>query len=148
MPQILEGYCSKSDKPREVAEAEAKEFLQVIEDSASYQFGYNHAVAYCLLGYLCAYYRYHYPVEFLTSFLNNAATDEDIANGTRYANKIGIQVTMPRWGVSQEGYAFDKEKRIISKGLASIKGMGAKPSRELYQISKSKEFKHFIKEFK
>lgn len=39
MPSILEGYCNKSDKPREMAEAEAKEFLQVIEDSASYQFG-------------------------------------------------------------------------------------------------------------
>ena len=39
MPSILEGYCSKSDKPREVAEEEAREFLQVIEDSASYQFG-------------------------------------------------------------------------------------------------------------
>ena len=39
MPSILEGYCNKSDKPREQAELEAKEFLQVIEDSASYQFG-------------------------------------------------------------------------------------------------------------
>lgn len=39
MPSILEGYCSKSDKPREIAEQEAKEFLQIIEDSASYQFG-------------------------------------------------------------------------------------------------------------
>lgn len=39
MPSILEGYCEKSPKPRESAEQEAKEFLQVIEDSASYQFG-------------------------------------------------------------------------------------------------------------
>lgn len=39
MPQILEGYCSRSSKPRDEAEHEAKEFLQVIEDSASYQFG-------------------------------------------------------------------------------------------------------------
>lgn len=39
LPSILEGYCSKSDKPREVAEKEAKAFLQIIEDSASYQFG-------------------------------------------------------------------------------------------------------------
>lgn len=39
MPSILEGYCKKSSQPREVAEQEAKEFLQVIEDSASYQFG-------------------------------------------------------------------------------------------------------------
>ena len=39
LPSILEGYCEKSSQPREVAEQEAKEFLQVIEDSASYQFG-------------------------------------------------------------------------------------------------------------
>ena len=39
MPSILEGYCNKSPKPRAEAEQEAKEFLQVIEDSASYQFG-------------------------------------------------------------------------------------------------------------
>lgn len=39
LPSILEGYCSKSTQPRDIAEAEAREFLQVIEDSASYQFG-------------------------------------------------------------------------------------------------------------
>lgn len=39
MPAILEGYCEKSSQPREIAENEAKEFLQVIEDSSSYQFG-------------------------------------------------------------------------------------------------------------
>lgn len=39
LPSILEGYCAKSPQPREVAEREAKEFLQIIEDSASYQFG-------------------------------------------------------------------------------------------------------------
>ena len=39
MPKILEGYCSKSDKPRDIAEKEAKEFLQIIEDSSNYQFG-------------------------------------------------------------------------------------------------------------
>lgn len=39
LPSILEGYCSKSPKQRAEAEQEAKEFLQIIEDSASYQFG-------------------------------------------------------------------------------------------------------------
>lgn len=39
MPSILDGYCSKSSQPRKIAEQEAKEFLQIIEDSASYQFG-------------------------------------------------------------------------------------------------------------
>lgn len=39
LPDILEGYCNKSNKERSVAELEAKEFLQIIENSARYQFG-------------------------------------------------------------------------------------------------------------
>lgn len=39
MPRILDGYCSMSDKPREVAEEEAKEFLQIIQDASAYMFG-------------------------------------------------------------------------------------------------------------
>lgn len=144
MPSILEGYCSKSPQPREVAENEAKEFLQIIEDSASYQFGYNHSIAYCLLGYLCAYYRYYHPIEFITSFLNNAANEDDIRNGTAYANRIGIKVTMPKWGLSKSEYFFDKEKNIIAKGLTSIKYMSAGIAEELYEIAHSREFTHFV----
>lgn len=144
MPSILEGYCSKSDKPREEAEAEAKEFLQVIEDSASYQFGYNHSVAYCLLGYLCAYYRYYHPMEFITAFLNNAANDDDIQNGTEYANRVGIRVTMPKWGVSRGTYVGDHERNIIAKGLSSVKYMGAKVADELLAISRERTYERFV----
>lgn len=144
MPSILEGYCSKSQKPRDEAENEAKEFLQVIEDSASYQFGYNHAIAYCLLGYLCAYYRYYYPLEFLTSFLNNAANDEDIRSGTAYAGKIGIKITAPKWGISKSEYYFDSTKRMISKGLSSIKYIGDSVAEELYMVANSTYLNSFI----
>ena len=144
MPSILEGYCKKSSKPRKEAEQEAKEFLQVIEDSASYQFGYNHSIAYCLLGYLCAYYRYYHPLEFITSFLNNAANEDDIRNGTAYASRVGIQVTMPKWGISKSEYSFDKDKNVIAKGLASIKYMSARTAEELYNLAHSRKFDRFI----
>lgn len=144
LPSILEGYCNKSEKPREEAEQEAREFLQIIEDSASYQFGYNHSIAYCLLGYLCAYYRHYYPLEFLTSFLNNAANDDDIYNGTSYANRVGIKISMPKWGFSKGEYFFNKEKNVIAKGLSSIKFMGPKLADELYQLAKNNTYGHFI----
>lgn len=144
MPSILEGYCSKSSQPREVAEQEAKEFLQVIEDSASYQFGYNHSVAYCLLGYLCAYYRYYHPLEFLTSYLNNAANDDDIKNGTAYANRIGVKITMPKWGLSRGEYFFDSEQFVIAKGLTSIKYMSAQLADELYVMAHKKKYERFV----
>lgn len=145
MPSILEGYCNKSPQPREVAEQEAKEFLQIIEDSAAYQFGYNHSVAYCLLGYLCAYYRYYHPIEFITSFLNNAANEDDIRNGTAYANKIGIKITMPKWGLSKSEYFFDKDRNIIAKGLTSIKFMNSHVAEEMYSIAHSnRRYTRFI----
>lgn len=144
LPSILEGYCMKSPQPRDVAENEAKEFLQIIEDSASYQFGYNHAIAYCLLGYLCAYYRYYHPIEFIASFLNNAANEEDIRNGTAYANKIGIKITMPKWGISRSEYYFDTEKNIIAKGLASVKYMSSGISEELYTLAQSRTYTRFV----
>lgn len=143
LPSILEGYCNKSPQPREIAEQEAKEFLQVIEDSASYQFGYNHSIAYCLLGYLCAYYRYYHPLEFITSFLNNAANEEDIRNGTAYAEKVGIRVTMPKWGLSKSDYFFDKEKNVIAKGLSSIKHISDGNAEELYELAHEKTYARF-----
>ena len=96
----------------------------------------NHSIAYCLLGYLCAYYRYYHPIEFITAFLNNAANDDDIKNGTEYANRIGIKITMPKWGLSKGDYFFDKQQNIIAKGLSSIKFMSDAVAEELYVISR------------
>ena len=69
LPVIMEGYCSKSDKPRDESVKEAEEFLRIIEDASSYMFGMNHSVAYCLLGYLCAYYRCYHTMEFVAASL-------------------------------------------------------------------------------
>lgn len=96
-----------------------------------------------MLGYLCAYYRHYYPLEFLTSFLNNAANEDDIRNGTAYANKIGVRITMPKWGVSRGEYFFDNEKRIIAKGLTSIKYMSAAIADELYNLAKENKYNCF-----
>lgn len=148
LPDILNGYCSLSDKPREEAEAEAKEFLQIIEDSSSYMFGKNHSIAYCLLGYLCAYYRYYHPIEFITAFLNNAANEDDIRNGTAYANRVGIMVTMPKWGLSKSEYFFDKKRNIIAKGLASIKFMSDGLAESLYNLAHTKHYSRFIEVLK
>lgn len=143
LPRILDGYCSKSDKPREEAEKEAQEFLQILQDSASYSFGLNHSVSYCMLGYLCAYLRYYYPYEFITAYLNNAATQEDVDNGVELAEAYGITVTAPKFGVSKDSFTYDKEHKIITKGLSSIKYFNSKVGKELYDLAHEKEFERF-----
>ena len=123
LPEILEGYCNKSNKPREVAEEEAKTFLQIIEDSSNYMFGYNHSTGYSMIGYTCAMLRYYYPLEFITAFLNNARTEDDINKGTKFAKEKGFIIKAPKFGYSQNVYVCDKETNTIYKGLGSIKSM-------------------------
>lgn len=135
LPQILEGYCEKSTQPRNIAEQEAKEFLQIIEDASSYMFGYNHSIGYCMIGYLCAYLRYYYPFEFITAYLNNANNEDDIKNGSALAELYGIQIVPPRFGLSKDKYLFDKKSQVIAKGIESIKYMNSTVANELYEIS-------------
>lgn len=139
LPQILEGYCNKSDKPREIAEQEACTFLQIIEDSSNYQFGYNHSTGYSMIGYVCAYLRYYYPLEFCTSLLNNAGNDEDLANATELASSYGISILSPKFGKSKAQFFMDKEHNSIYKGVGSIKDMNAEIADNLYNLSQSGE---------
>lgn len=122
MPEILEGYCENSSKPREEAEQDAKAFMKIIEDASSYSFGYNHATEYSLIGYLCAYLRCYYPCEFITAYLNNAANEDDVINGTTLATEYGFKVTPPRFGASRDVFYFNKRniQALLKKHLTTI----------------------------
>lgn len=132
LPQILEGYCSKSDKPRGEAEKEAQIFLQIIEDSSDYQFGYNHSTGYSMIGYMCGYLRYYYPKEFLTAYLNNAQNDDDIIMGNQLANQLGIFVKPIKFRYSSAKYTSTKDS--IYKGIASVKHLNEEVSQQLYDL--------------
>lgn len=80
----------------------------------------------------------------MTAFLNNAANDEDIQNGTACAEQLGIQITAPRFGASRDIYYFNTEKRIISKGLASVKYISVSIANDLYRISQEKPDGPFV----
>lgn len=143
MPRILNGYCNHSTKSRETAETEAKEFLQVIENSASYQFGLNHATGYSILTYYCAYYRYYYTHEFVTALLNTADTQEKIVNATKLANERGIQIMPIKFRHSRDEYVYDKTDKKIYQGMESIKYLNKRLSREFYKLRNDK-FSSFI----
>lgn len=138
MPQILEGYCKMSDKPRDVAESEAKAFLQIIEDSSNYQFGFNHSTGYSMIGYTCAYLRYYYPEEFIAAYLNNANNDDDIKFGTELARIKNIQIKSIAFRHSSALYTVDKANHCVYKGMASIKFMNEEVSNKLYDMRNDK----------
>lgn len=143
LPEIEErfvAYCSEQyDMTSEQCEKIIKPFLQIILDASAYGFSWNHSDAYSSIGYICGYLRYYYPLEFLTAALNIFGDNMDkTAAITNYATSVGIRVTLPKWGLSRGEYFFDREKRIIAKGLTSIKYMSANLADELYDLARNK----------
>lgn len=143
LPKILDGYCKMSPQPREVAEQEAKQFLQIIEDSASYQFGYNHSTGYSMIGYLCGYLRYYYPLEFIAAYLKNANGESDIASGTELAKVLGVEVKPIKFRHSSDSYTCDKSTNTIYKSVSSVKFLNSAVAKALYDM-RNQNFDSFI----
>lgn len=149
LPEIKSRFIEYTSAHYDITPGKCEEiiepFIQVILDASSYAFSWNHSDPYSSIGYICGYLRYHHPLEFLTSALNIFGDDlEKTAEITRYATKVGIQVTLPKWGYSRGDYYYDTEKRLIAKGLRAIKYMSEGLANELYDLARSKKYTHFV----
>lgn len=138
-------YCPQhyDITPEKCAEV-IKPFIQVILDASAYAFSWNHSDAYSMVGYICGYLRYYYPIEFLTSALNIFEDDVDKTGAIiKYASRHGIKISMPKWGFSKGNYTYHKDLNVISKGLTSVKYMSEGVANELYAVASSHEFEYF-----
>ncbi len=144
LPKILEGYCKHSSQPREIAENEARQFIQIVQDSSEYQFGYNHSTAYSMNGYECTMLRTYYPLQFITAYLNRAENKEDINNGVDLAKIYNIKIQPIKYGKSIGDYTYDTESNYIYKGISSIKYCNQSIAEELYQLSQDFKADNFI----
>jgi len=144
LPKILDGYCKVSPKSREIAEEEAKQFLQIISDSSEYQFGYNHSTGYSMNGYAETRLRTYYPLEFTTAYLNRAEDTKDTINGITLAKQLGIKIKPIEFGKSQALYSFDTNENTIYKGILSIKYLSTQIAEELYQLAQGNTYTNYI----
>ena len=139
-------YCTEHyDMSVYECEKVIKPFLQVILDASAYAFSWNHSDSYSTVGYICGYLRYYYPLEFLTAALNIFQDNMDkTAEIIKYASKVKINVTAPKWGISRDKYFYDRDKNIIAKGLTSVKYMSTNVADELYALSQKEKYHRFV----
>lgn len=148
IPEIERRFIEYSHKKYGVSEDKLKEiikrFLQAIISASSYSFSWNHSDAYSMIGYICGYLRYYYPLEFITSAFNIFTDKQDkIIKITEYAKKKNIQIRPIQFRYSNAEYSCDKVTYSIYKGITSIKYLNSKVANSLYDM-KNKHFNSFV----
>ncbi|MBQ8935315.1 MAG: DNA polymerase III subunit alpha, partial [Oscillospiraceae bacterium] len=106
-----------------IPEETAKAIYGEIYDFANYAFNKAHAVCYAIVAYQTAYFKCHYPQEYmaalLTSILDSSAK---VAEYISACKDMGIRLLPP--DVNRSGADFTVQGDDIRFGLAAVKGVG------------------------
>lgn len=100
-----------------------RELWEQMEEFARYSFGYAHALAYAILGVWTAWFKFHYPLYFLTAALSTVDADKHPAF-VEEARRMGYKVLAPDINLSGRGFSLGDTGLDIRFGLDSIKGVG------------------------
>ncbi|PWB83876.1 MAG: DNA polymerase III subunit alpha [Methylocystaceae bacterium] len=108
--------------------AKANEIFDLLAKFADYGFNKSHAAAYALIAYQTAWFKAHYPVEFLAASmtLDKGNTDK-LAEFRDEARRLGIAVEPP--SILRSGVDFDvapggSGQLAIRYALSAVKGVG------------------------
>ena len=87
----------------------AVDIFNLIEPFAGYAFNKAHSVSYALISYWTAYFKAHYPLEYMASVLNSRMDHPDkIVTSINECFRLGIPVLLPDINKSEEGFSIEK----------------------------------------
>jgi len=144
MPRIKSGFIKTMKDKYDVGKKESEEivekFIKVIESASNYLFSLNHSIPYSMIGYMCGWLRYYYPLEFIATLLElNSDNQDKTSEIYDYMNKFTNFKVMPiKFRYSNEIYNIDKENNTIYKSISSIKHLNAQVAQELYELRNNK----------
>ena len=106
----------------------AKKIWSMMETFARYGFNKSHAVAYVVVSYACAFFKYHYPLEWWAAVLSNA--DQKEINEVFY-KYVKDMVLPPDVNTSTEEMEVDYTLGKIRNKLSMISGIGVKAAEKI-----------------
>jgi DNA polymerase-3 subunit alpha len=122
---------------RGLDKAKAEEIFELLAKFADYGFNKSHAAAYALIAYQTAWFKAHYPTEFLAASMTFDMADTDkLAEFRQEAMRLKIEVEPPsvlRSGVDFDVAAGRDGKLSIRYALAAIKGVGEGQARSIVE---------------
>lgn len=108
---------------------EAEEFWEALLFFSRYGFNKAHATGYAILAYWCAFLKFHYPIEFISSALTYGAKEkkEDLI---QEAYRLGLYVIPPKVGRSNPTLWLSEDNNLLVPfneiiGLGEVKARKA-----------------------
>lgn len=134
-PKFIEGASKITDKET------AEKVWSMMATFARYGFSKNHAVAYSVISYACAYLKYYYPLEWWAAVLSNASDKEINEVFYKYVKDI---ILPPDINTSTEQMEVDYSLNKIRNKLSMITGIGVSAAEKLIKGRPYKDIKDFI----
>ena len=129
----------------------AVEVFDLIEPFAGYAFNKAHSVSYALISYWTAYFKAHYPVEYMASVLNARLDNtERMVSSINECFKLKIPVLLPDINHSEEFFTIEKDTEsapVLRFGLSAIKNVGEGSIRPVVEERKENGIFKSIDEF-
>ena len=121
-PKFKDGWVAQGH-PREAVDILWSQLL----DFASYSFNLSHAAAYGTTAYITAYFKTHYPAEWmLASMICDANNNDQMIKYISECRRMGLEVSPPDINRSQNTFSIDEKGRIVF-GLSPIRNLGEGP---------------------
>ena len=152
---LLKKIAKKKFKPEELTELHTtlkknwveklgteenfEETWQVVNDASKYSFNASHSLSYAYDSIYCAYLKAHYPLEYYAvvfdMYSDDTARTVKLTNELKYFN---IRLENPKFEKADYVYSVDKEKRIVYKGMNSIKNLNEECCLRIKEVAKNK----------
>jgi DNA polymerase-3 subunit alpha len=112
--------CKQSGVPEDVAQGIFDEIIEF----AGYAFNKSHAVCYAVVAYRTAYYKRHFPAEYMAALLSSVQGNADkVGKYISECSEMGLRILPPDVNTSEHGFAVTGEGEIRF-GLGAIKNIG------------------------
>ena len=106
-----------------IPQATAEAIYQEIYDFANYAFNKAHAVSYAVVAYQTAYFKCHYPREYMAALLTSVLDNSDkVAGYISECKDCAIPLLPP--DINRSADSFTVEGKAIRFGLVAIKNIG------------------------
>lgn len=106
-----------------VSAASGEAIYDEIEAFAQYAFNKAHAVAYAIVAYQTAYFKYHFTREYMAALLTSVLDSQDkVAEYIAECRENNIALAPP--DINESGASFTVAGEKIRFGLAAVKGVG------------------------